>query len=296
MNALLSSPTSSGSGRLAEPLPERLRQAVWRGCELAQGPSDCLCSGFAALDAQLPGGGWPRRMLSELLLDSAGSSEWRLLGPALGPLLGGRVDGLMNRPGGGPRRRAGPERARRPAAARPSAPPRQLLLINPPFPPHLPGLLAHGIRPEQLVWLDTADARQALWVSEQAIKAGSAAALLAWLPDARPEQIRRLQTAALGSPAPVFVLRPAAAAGQSSAAPLRLLLRPGPGSQLQIALLKRRGPAHAGLIVLDAPPPGLPALLPPQRLLRSSSLPTAPVHADEARPPALARAAAALQP
>ncbi len=296
MNALPSSPASCGAGQMTKPLPEHLRQTLWRGCELAQGPGDCLSSGFAALDAQLPGGGWPRRMLSELLLDSAGSSEWRLLGPALGALLGDRAD----RPGGEPLRRTGPERVRRPAAARPPAPrqgqPLRLLLINPPFPPHLPGLLAHGIRPEQLVWLDTADARQALWVSEQAIKAGSAAALLAWLPDARPEQIRRLQTAALGSPAPVFVLRPAAAAGQSSAAPLRLLLRPGPGSQLQIELLKRRGPAHAGLIVLDAPPPGLPALLPPQRLLRSSSLPTAPVHDDEARPPALARAAAALQP
>ena len=40
-------------------------------------------SGFAALDAELPGGGWPRRVLSELLLPHAGVGEIRLLAPAL---------------------------------------------------------------------------------------------------------------------------------------------------------------------------------------------------------------------
>ena len=42
-----------------------------------------VASGFAALDAELPGGGWPRRVLSELLLPHPGVGEIRLLAPAL---------------------------------------------------------------------------------------------------------------------------------------------------------------------------------------------------------------------
>ena len=47
-------------------------------------------------------------------------------------------------------------------------------------------------------------------------------AVLAWLPEARPEQIRRLQVNALSSDAPAFLVRPERVGQQSSAAPLRL--------------------------------------------------------------------------
>ena len=42
-----------------------------------------MASGFAALDAELPDGGWPRRVLSELLLPHPGVGEIRLLAPPL---------------------------------------------------------------------------------------------------------------------------------------------------------------------------------------------------------------------
>lgn len=219
-----------------------LGQALWRGSELAHGHAPGLASGFAALDALLPGGGWPGRALSEILQPRAGVCELRLLGPAL--------------------------------AAAQQAGGRSLLLINPPFTPHLPGLAAWGLNPRQIVWLAPAGATQVLWTLEQALKANAAGALLAWLPEStRPEQLRRLQACALGAQAPCFVFRAAAAATQSSAAPLRLLLQPRADWELELRILKRRGPALAAPLRLRAVPPALAPVL-SSRLLQGGPLPT----------------------
>ena len=51
---------------------------VWRGDRLALA-DDAVCSGFARLDRELPGGGWPKRALTELLHDAQGIGELRLL-------------------------------------------------------------------------------------------------------------------------------------------------------------------------------------------------------------------------
>lgn len=262
---------------------------LWRAASLGAASSPCLPSGFAALDAELPGGGWPTRMLSELLLAQPGSCEWRLLGPALRALLAGPAAGWA-RPDPGARRPASSAGIGRPV----------LLLINPPHAPHLPGLRAHGIVPEQLVWIapepGRQQARQSLWATEQAIKANAAAAILAWLPEVRPEQLRRLQAAAQGSQAPVFVLRPLAAQTQSSPAPLRLLLQPGPLWSLQLRILKRRGPAHELRLDLPAVPGGLEQLLAPRLLMAPQAAPALTTErSDDDEHAALARAAAALQ-
>jgi len=193
-----------------------------------------LPSGHARLDAELPGGGWALGGLNEILLEQPGALEWRLLAPALA-------------------QRQQP-----------------LLLINPPHTPHLPGLAA-----TPLLWITPETPRQVLWTTEQAIRAGDGGAVLAWLPalrDARPEQIRRLQAHALASRVPIFLFRPQAAAGQSSAAPLRLLLRAREPWQVEIHLLKRRGPAFEGWLALDATPPQLAPLLTPR--MRTARLPT----------------------
>ena len=54
------------------------RHAVWRGGVPALGVC-AVPSGFAALDAELPGGGWPRQGLIELLVDQAGIGELGIL-------------------------------------------------------------------------------------------------------------------------------------------------------------------------------------------------------------------------
>ena len=56
--------------------------AIWRGGDCAPEPAS-IASGFAELDAALPGGGWPRGALTELLLEREGIGELRLTLPAL---------------------------------------------------------------------------------------------------------------------------------------------------------------------------------------------------------------------
>jgi protein ImuA len=222
----------------------RLQGRLWRGSSLGAAADLTLPSGFAPLDAELPGGGWPLRAVTEVLTPQFGVLEWRLLAPALGGWWAGQAL---------PAASAG--RRTRQAAS----PLRSLLLVNPPHTPYLPGLQALGLPPAALVWVAAATPAEALWATEQAIK--SRIAVLAWLPEARPEQIRRLQVSALSSDAPAFLLRPERVGQQSSAAPLRLALRPGEGWDLDVHLLKRRGPAHEGWLKLAAVPGAVEPLL-----------------------------------
>ena len=234
---------------LSAPTLVPLHPQLWLASSLSAGDSRCVASGFAALDAELPGGGWPTRGLSEILSASPGLLEWRLLAPALRGLLSGPVDAA-------PKRRAPPRRA----AQRP------LLLINPPHTPHLPGLQACGLAAQQLVWISAGTPQQQLWATEQAIKSNAAAAVLAWLPQARPEQLRRLQSHAQATDAPVFIFRPLSAAAQSSAAPLRVRASPGLDWGLDVQILKRRGPAHEQALHLPALPAELAQVLSPRML------------------------------
>lgn len=229
----------------ATALPPHLAGRLWRGSSLGRSADPVLSSGFTALDAELPGGGWPTRAAIELLTPQSGVLEWRLLAPALQAWWAGQAPAAAS---------AG-RRARQ--AAEPAL--RSLLLVNPPHTPHLPGLRALGLPPSALIWVEAGTSAQALWAAEQAIK--SRVAVLAWLPEARPEQIRRLQVSALNSDAPTFLMRPQSAAQQSSAAPLRLVVQPGEGWDLAVHLLKRRGPAHEGWLALPAVPAEVEPLL-----------------------------------
>jgi protein ImuA len=132
---------------------------------LAAPQADTVSSGDAALDAQLPGGGWPVGALTELVQAPGVHLEGRLLLPALlrcgqGPVV------LVGAPALG-------------AAA---------LL---PFAPALAGL---GLPWQRLLWLRAAQAQ--LWVAEQALRCAPVDAVLLWLAQARPQELRRLQLAA----------------------------------------------------------------------------------------------------
>lgn len=264
---------SAAPARLAEREARLLEQQVWRASSLGASSSPCLSSGFAALDAELPGGGWPTHSLSEILCPPGLHLEWRLLQPAL--------RGLLAEPQAATPAPRGRGRARKPSAPR-AQQQRPLLLINPPLIPHLPGLQAAGLAPQQLIWLAPETPQQQLWAAEQAIKSNAAGALLLWLPQLRPEQLRRLQTQALGLDAPLFLFRPEAAAQQSSAAPLRLHLDLALGARkpqqeladLQLRILKRRGPAFEGLLQLPALPSGLERVLTATMLARGLGRPS----------------------
>jgi protein ImuA len=237
-------------GHLALEDTAGLQGRLWRGNSLGRTAEPVLASGFEALDAELPGGGWPLRAVTELLTPQAGALEWRLLAPALRGWWAGQTPPAVRPPA-----RPGARRAR--PAASPAL--RSLLLINPPHIPHLPGLQGLGLPASALVWVTARTPAESLWAAEQAIK--SQVAVLAWLPEARPEQVRRLQVAALGSSAPAFLVRPERQRAQSSAAPLRLVVQPGEGWTLDVHLLKRRGPAHEGWLALPAVPAAVEPLL-----------------------------------
>ena len=279
---------------------------LWQAGSLGRCQSSTLRSGFAALDAELPGGGWPCQSLCEILQPAGQHAEWRLLAPALRGLF-----------------------AASPHGGAPATPP--VLLIAPPFVPHGPGLLDLGLEAAQWVWIQPAATpggacmdrglegpgqalrrgrhplgppgaqqvlHQALWVTEQAIKSQAAGAVLAWLDGARPEQIRRLQAAALNSPVPIFLMRPDSTAAQSSAAPLRLHLSQPAASRglapglLEVVLIKRRGPAMTQPLQLHSLPPRLQLSL-PARLRQGTAVLQPPASASA---PARTREAPGLIP
>jgi len=198
------------------------RGEIRRGDAFAVAPAPTLASGFPALDAELPGGGWPRGALTEVLPVREGIGELGLLLPALAALTaaGGSV-----------------------------------LLVAPPHAPHAPAWAAAGMHLDRLHLAFPRRPRDALWTAVEALRCGGVAATLLWLEaDARAglaaNSLRRLQVAAGEGAGAAFCFRPAALAAQSSPAPLRLLVQ-GAGRQLRISLLKRRGPPARRDILLD---------------------------------------------
>ncbi len=207
--------------------------ALWLADRVAHvsAPSFARSTGFAALDAELPGGGWPAAGLTELLLAAPGSGEWRLLAPVLARDLGhaGRV-----------------------------------LCIAPPLVPYAPALQVLGLRLERLMIITPGSLADAAWAAEQGLRSGACAAVLWWQGEERaatlPTALRRLHLASLEEGnCPLFALRPASARAQSSPAPLRLALEPVALGQLAVTVFKRRGPAMAAPLRLTLPMTGLPA-------------------------------------
>ena len=198
-----------------QPLPLALadvlaRGDVWRGDTLASLAQETIPSGHPELDAELPGGGWPRGSLTEILVDRGGLGEMSLLLPAL---------------------------------ARLSAEGGWLALVAPPCLPHAPAWVAAGLALERLVIIKAG--RRIGWCVEQLLTCGGFAGVLAW-PEANIDVgvLRRLQVAAEGRSAFACLWRPSNAGGAPSPAPLRLALSADPvGSDgaLSVRIIKRRG-------------------------------------------------------
>jgi hypothetical protein len=70
----------------ARALPDFANTNVWRAGELGSASVQTIATAYAALDAVLPGGGWPQGALIEVLQPQAGVHEWGLVAPALAAL------------------------------------------------------------------------------------------------------------------------------------------------------------------------------------------------------------------
>lgn len=213
---------------------------VWHADALASGRVRVVPTGVAELDAQLPGGGWPVGALTEILQAPGAHAEWRLLLPAL---------------------------SRHGADA--------VMLVGAPHVPWAPSLGAQGLAVQRMLWVRVAKAGERLWAAEQALRCAGVDTVMAWLPHARADQLRRLHLAAAEFSKLLFVFRTTASFEASSPAALRLSLAHKPTHQgepakqpdrLSVRLLKRRGPPLEHAIALPA---GSPALV---RLLAASTL------------------------
>jgi hypothetical protein len=191
--------------------------AIWRGDQYAKVAVASVPTGFAALDAQLPGGGWPRAALTELLLNQHGIGELRLLAPAL---------------------------------ARLSQEEKWLALVAPPHLPYAPGFEALGVNLSRLVIVRTRSDGESLWATERCLRSGTCAAVIAW-PGVGSERVqRRLQSAAEEGKSFGVVFGPTRQAAQPSPAPLRIQLSASRG-RLDLQILKRRGGGWAPPLSLE---------------------------------------------
>ncbi|MBV9237051.1 MAG: translesion DNA synthesis-associated protein ImuA [Xanthobacteraceae bacterium] len=188
---------------------------VWRGGSLARSIS-VLPTGFAALEAELPGSGWPRQALTEVLHEGSGLGELGLILPALAALTG-----------------AG----------------QRAVWIAPPHVPYAPALAAAGVDLVNLLIIRPQNRYYALWAAEQALRSGSCHLLAAWLPRTRYAELQRLAVAAEAGDTAAFIFRPLTAAAESSPACLRLALEPA-GLELGVHVLKRRGAPLASPLYL----------------------------------------------
>ncbi|BDT73427.1 hypothetical protein os4_29760 [Comamonadaceae bacterium OS-4] len=242
------------------PDPQDIHAGVWHAHTLATPTEAVQATGDALLDAHLPGGGWPVGALVELLQPAGAHSEWRLLLPALAAC------------GRGP-----------------------VVMVGPPQLPFAPALSRLGLRSGRLLSVLASatagegarvkdEAAGRLWATEQVLRCAEVDAVLAWLPQARGDQLRRLHLAAAEHHKLLFVMRPDRARSDASPAVLRLLVQPMARARharqgplhgrwldgLEVDILKRRGPPLAEPLHLQARSQQLGLLLAASRALTQS--------------------------
>lgn len=209
---------------------EDIHPGLWRASQLGRAAGATVDTGYPALSAQLPGGGWPRGALVELLTPASGVGEIRLLAPALAKV-GTRT----------------------------------IVILNPVQTPNGQGLAYIGIPVDKVMMLKPTSTADTLWSAEQILRAGTCGALLLWQQHVRSENLRRLQLAAKTGDTLFVLFRPLAAAADPSPAELRLALRPIE-SGVSVEVVKRKGPALTEPINVELRPS--PILTSPHRRTR----------------------------
>jgi len=182
---------------------------------------EAMPSGFAALDAELAGGGWQRPGLTEILCNHVGIGELSLLLRGLGA---GSSD------------------------VRPGHPNESMHVLwvipqGQAWVPYAPALAQHGVNLEHLAIVRARNTEDALWAAEQGLKSGTCRAVLLRLNETgcNPLSLRRLQQAAAAGNSLMWLLRPLDAAASPSPAGTRIVLQPAEAGTLRLELIKRRG-------------------------------------------------------
>jgi len=176
--------------------------SLWRANGQPNTRRFAVPSGYSALDARLPGGGWPFPSLVELLIPEVGVGELNLLIPML--------------------REMGQ---------------RTIALLNPPFIPYAPALEEHRLDPTRVVVTTPLARLETLWAMEQALRSGACAAVLGWVEQAGMQTLRRLKLAANEGNCIGVLFRSIRCRTQPSPAHLRAVLGMD-GGELSIELIK----------------------------------------------------------
>jgi cell division inhibitor SulA len=179
-------------------------RTVWRGGAAPVGGQSSHPTGHVALDTRLPQGGWPANALTEVLIPADGVGELALVFPTLSRLT-----------------QAG----------------QRVVLIAPPYRAHAPGW-AHASVSLSHLQIVRAEARDALWATEQCLRSAACAAVLCWPQQADDRALRRLQVAAETGQCLGFAFRDAKHARNPSPAALRVQLD---AEARQVHVLKCRG-------------------------------------------------------
>jgi len=206
---------ANGAGYSQSPAIDSLlarNPALWRGCDLAGQGNHGHPTGFTPLDAILPGRGWPRSGLMEIITPCWGSGELQLLLPLM-----------------------------RAVAARGQ----WILWVSPPYRLYAPALVQAGIDTRQVLVVDVdARCRDALWTMEKALQNSHCGLVLAWQNWLPTAVLRRLQLAAsTGDTLGVLFKH---SDSEHSPSPLRLHLKdlPSPDprrTEAEVTLIRARG-------------------------------------------------------
>ncbi|MSQ60607.1 MAG: translesion DNA synthesis-associated protein ImuA [Betaproteobacteria bacterium] len=203
---------------------------IWRGNQYARVAFESIPTGFSHLDTQLPGGGWPRAALTEILASRQGIGELSLLMPALSRLSKGKE---------------------------------WIAWIAPPHIPYAPALSREGISLSKVIVVHTPSEQEKIWAAEKCLRSQSCSAVLLWACTHTHQACRRLQLAAEAGRAWGVLFGPSQWARHTSPAALRLLLAPEQG-RLKVHLLKRRGGGTLPEIFIDELREQAPAGDPPR--------------------------------
>ncbi|MEO6184759.1 MAG: translesion DNA synthesis-associated protein ImuA [Steroidobacteraceae bacterium] len=178
--------------------------SLWRGRGAATVAG--IPTGFSALDAALPGGGWPRCGVVEILTAGSGFGELTLWAPLVAQFTRAETA-------------------------------RWCTFVAPPFEPFAPAWSARGARLDRLL---VVRAPQPLWALEQCLLSGACAIGFAWPQQASMTELRRLALAAERGASMGVLIRPLRAAAEHSVAVLRIALTRS-ATHLRLQLLKGRG-------------------------------------------------------
>ena len=178
----------------------------------ASGSSLVTSTGSVVLDELLPGGGWPRSGLVEIILPDAYSEAMSVLMPAL---------------------------------VRISQQRRWIAMVNPTWPARSQLFTEPAVRHERVLQVNPHPGRSALWTAESLLQAGECSVVMAW-PNCRTELMgKRLEKAAAHGKALGILFSYEGLQTQPSGVALRIRLESGRDGRA-VYLLNGRGETLAG--------------------------------------------------